>query len=274
MPTPEEQAQVQEQDNEQIFAEAIDEQVEKPEEKLSEEKPKEKGIDPDEETGPEDKPKEEKPAKEEKADPMAELMAEIKALKEEVKTLREKPKEEKPAEESEEDAIPEDLQEYYKEFPEARRAAQFEAERLIKKMGVGKSDETAQAIGQMRFEQTVINGFMDEDGSWVDGHPDAMKILTGPAWKKFDDWAKTEKIDPMTVTDPREAIKVIGKYKTSLAAAAAADKKGEQTEEAKRLTEQAGGSLKGGTRDKPAGGKAAQSEDPDAIFEEALAAKK
>jgi len=76
---------------------------------------------------------------------------------------------------------------------------------------------------QAIFERSIVNGYRDPmTHDWVDGHPDAYKVM---ASADFANWFDSErKIDPAVgnVADPRQAIGIINRYKTQKAQQASA----------------------------------------------------
>jgi len=177
-------------------------------------------------------------------------------LKTDLETARKKP-EIKPDESQDTldgGEVPEDLQGFYKDYPEFKDAVQFEAKRLFKEtlgdLDVGKLKTTItgleQDISQERFNNVVLGGFFGEDGKYVNGHPDAFVIFKSPEWKT---WMETEqKKDPNIgqIADPKEAIKFIGRYKADMAKGAAEIHDQDLKGKAKEMEENAAGSISSG----------------------------
>lgn len=134
-------------------------------------------------------------------------------LTKKLETLGKKP----PAEPPKEEEIPDDIKALYEDYPELRKAVEFEAKRLIKMLPASTPGVTPEAIeplqktvGQMVFEQSIVMGFADKDGNFIEGHPDALRVA---ASKEFKEWVKS---DPDADTgDPIRAIKLIGRFKES-----------------------------------------------------------
>jgi len=166
-----------------------------------------------------------------------------------------------------EEEIPADIKAFYEDYPEFKKAVDFEVSQRLKGMAPGTPKEDVLApiqaeIGQLRFERAVVNGVVDKDGSFVDGHPDAMKIVLT---KEFKTWADKEKATE--ISDPIEAIKAISRFKETKVKEATKehDKKAEkEAEERKKAAAASISSTKGGSR----GGGTPDKQDYDSAFDE------
>ncbi len=175
---------------------------------------------------------------------------------------------EKKPEATQEEEVPEEIKTFYEDYPEFKKAVEFEAKRLMKGVG-GVSPEVIkpiqETVGQMIFDQALILGIADDKGEFIEGHPDALRIA---ASKEFKEWAKT---DPdASTSDPIRAIKLIGRFKESKVKEAAGEHDKhlrEDAEERKRAAGAAIHSTKGGSR----GGGKVDKQDYDSAFDEAAA---
>ncbi|MEM5787463.1 MAG: hypothetical protein AAGU11_09110 [Syntrophobacteraceae bacterium] len=199
-----------------------------------------------------------KPPEDEKLPPdpkdqeLERLRAEIETLKAgTVQTKEEKPPEKQEPVEFDIAALPDDLKGYVEDYPEALTLAEKVAEHRIKQMfGGGDPKEfitsVNQELGQVRFEAAVMRGGLDKDGNWVDGHPDLYKIVVGPHKDEYARYCQEEKIDPNTVTDPIDAIKILAGFKEKVLSPAIAASKEKREAVSKRgaeLMAEAGASL-------------------------------
>ncbi|HUV77073.1 MAG TPA: hypothetical protein VMW06_03340 [Desulfobacterales bacterium] len=137
------------------------------------------------------------------------------------------PKGTKPGETGQDDDdMPEDIKSYLDDYPEARKAFEYLAKKQLGGMGADEIKTTVTSIqgqlNQANFEKSVVTGFMGEGNQWVDGHPDAYKIMSTP---EYGAWFKAEsQKDPTlgNISDPSDAIAVLTRYKTALAKSGAA----------------------------------------------------
>ena len=177
--------------------------------------------------------------------------------------------EKKPVEKPAEEEIPADIKAFYEDYPEFKKAVDFEVSQRLKGMTPGTPKEDVLApvqaeIAQLRFERAVVNGGVDKDGNFIDGHPDAMKIVLT---KDFKAWAEKEKVTE--ISDPIEAIKAICRFKETKVKEATRehDKKvGKEAEERKQAASASISSTKGGSR----GSGSADKQDYDAGWDEAV----
>ncbi len=161
---------------------------------------------------------------------------EVAELKREIVELK------KSAEKSpEEEPVPEDLKSFYDDYPEFKKAVEWEAKRLTKGLVTSQTvtPEIQGVIGQISFDQAVMFGYAGEEG-WVEGHPDSARIVHS---KEFTDWAGKEKIDPNTVKDPKEAIKIISRFKEAKVKGAFSEHDKEKAKEKKEREEAAAANI-------------------------------
>ena len=124
-------------------------------------------------------------------------------------------------------------------------------------------------VDQANFEKAVVTGFMTDQGAWIDGHPDAYKLM---ATKEYTDWFESElKKDPSlgNISDPGAAIGVLTRFKTHKAQAAAQAHDARQTDTAQDVKDMASGAVETGTSTGP--DKKPKSEEegsPEEIFEQ------
>ena len=111
-----------------------------------------------------------------------------------------------PTEESEPE-LPEDVKELFEDYPEYRKAIEFEAEKLFKKKlgGVDPQDLEHQ-LGLERFVREVTTGTY-ENGVFIEGHPDAQKVTNS---QEYWDWWKSKGYQPC---DSKTAIQRISEFK-------------------------------------------------------------
>lgn len=123
------------------------------------------------------------------------------------------------------DEIPDDIKAFYEDYPEAQAAITYEAQKLVKSMFADLDPGQVQkeltdiksAVGQSDFNTAVIIGLRGEDGNFVEGHPDAIKVMSGPKFKTYMD----DNPHLGNITNPIEAIKAISAFKEQQAASAA-----------------------------------------------------
>jgi len=166
------------------------------------------------------------------------------------------------------DDMPAEIREFYEDYPDMQKAVQFEAEKLIKTR-FGDFDPAAvssvkDALAQADFEKRVVTGFSTPEGQWIDGHPDAYKIMATPDFKAW--WTLEIGKNPTfgMVSDPRNAIDIMTRYKTEKAAAAASLHDQQQKLPAEQMKEFASGSVPPGTNVSRPSKKSEES--PDEIF--------
>jgi len=172
------------------------------------------------------------------------------------------------------DDIPEDIESYFEDYPEAKKAFEFLAKKHLGGMNADEIKTTVATmqgqINQANFEKAVVTGFMAEDGQWIDGHPDAYKVMATPA---YQEWFSAElKRDPTlgSISDPSSAIGVLTRFKTqsarSAAAAHDADAGGGMAQDVKDI---AAGAVQTGTSTGTDGEtKPDEDKSPEEIFEE------
>ena len=209
-----------------------------------------------------------------------------KKLEEAVKTTQ-RPVQEQTAQREEADPFaeaPEELKAFLTEYPEVKTVAEMMAKHQLQAMFGGDPKETlgkfAETVGQMQFEQALANGFVDDKGTFIEGHPDYRQIVLGPHKELYDGYLKDNKIDPNKISNPAEAIRVLSDFKEkSLKPFLAKTAQGqrERTAEGEEMMRQAGASLgsargsRGAMETKgKSGGKAAdQTDDFEGAFSEA-----
>lgn len=184
------------------------------------------------------------------------------------------PKGTKPGEDQDDDDLPEEIKSYFDDYPEAKKAFEFLAKKQLGGMSVDEIKTTVTSmqgqINQANFEKAVVTGFMGEDNKWVDGHPDAYKVMSTTAFKEWFD-AETKR-DPTlgNISDPAAAIGVVTRFKTHSASSAAASHDaalgGEMAQDVKDM---AAGAVETGANTGP-GSQPKKDEDksPEEIFEE------
>lgn len=190
-------------------------------------------------------------------------VAELEKTLSELKSRQEQPKQE--------EELPEDIRVFYEEYPELPKAIQAEVERRLKAVTGGKDlanalKEIEDSRAQMSFERSVVNGVTGKDGQFVEGHPDAYRIM---ATQDFKSWLTEEtKKDPKVADtmDPIEAIGILSRYKEEKTKAATAVQKTAQQEAAAQMKEFASGGVPQGNRGR-ASPRKAQEDDPERLFE-------
>lgn len=191
----------------------------------------------------------------------AELMKRLEAL--EAARSEKAPEEKQP----EEEQLPEELQALYEDFPTLRTAVQYEAERIAKRAGVGAVDpELQHRIDVMDFTNSVCFGFVDGEGKFVDGVPDAIKITSD---KEYWDWYGKKGYKPGS---PGDAIRVLNEYKTEKLKTASRDYSTKHQEKADAVKEAMGDTIESGNqrRGNGAAGSIRKAMDFDGAFEEAI----
>lgn len=153
--------------------------------------------------------------------------------------------------------IPDDVKQYLSDYPEAQKAIDFFANQLLKKtLGDLKPAEIQQTLSglqdqlaQANFEKSIISGFRSSSGKWIDGHPDAYKIM---ATEDYGKWFQGELgRDPNLggISDPAGAIDVLNRYKKAVAASAASAHDASGTDLARDVKDIASGTVQPGTRE-------------------------
>lgn len=268
-------------DADQVFAEAIGEApvVDGKDQGTPEEKPA---------VAPEEKPaekKDEAPPKDEDPETLKkrladtqkwghELSGEVAALKKKIEEIEATSK---AAEKAKADEIPENVKSFYEDFPGFSDAVQYEAQKLLRNT-LGDVDVKSlhesfrQQEGQRAFERQVVGGFYDSSGQFVEGHPDAYRVMASPEFKSWAD--EREKAMPgfLNVSDPSKAIQIISQFKEHSAKQAAAKHDAALAAKASQVKEFASGGVPQGN--KGAMGKTkADDDDPESIFNKAAGIK-
>ncbi len=290
----EEEQKVQEQDEEKVqseqtdevdadlvFAEAIGEapEVDGKDQGTPEEKPA---------VAPEEKPaekKDEAPPKDEDPETLKkrladtqkwghELATQLSDLQKKIDTIEARDKE---AAKAKADEIPENVKSFYDDFPGFADAVQYEAQKLLRNT-LGDVDVKSlhesfrQQEGQRAFERQVVGGFYDSSGQFVEGHPDAYRVMASPEFKSWVD--EREKAMPgfLGESDPSKAIQIISQFKEHSAKQAAAKHDAALAAKASQVKEFASGGVPQGN--KGAMGKTkADDDDPESIFNKAAGIK-
>ena len=270
-------------DADQVFAEAIGEApvVDGKDQGTPEEKPA---------VAPEDKPaketpKEEEAPKEDDAETLKKRLADtqrwghdlatqLSELQKKIDAIETRNKE---AERAKADEIPENVKSFYDDFPGFADAVQYEAEKLLRNT-LGDVDIKSlhesfrQQEGQRAFERQVVGGFYDSSGQFVEGHPDAYRVMASPEFKTWAD--EREKATPgfLNESDPRKAIQIISQFKEHSAKQAAAKHDAALADKASQVKEFASGGVPQGNRG-ATGKTKADDDDPESIFNKAAGIK-
>ncbi len=268
-------------DADQIFSEAIGEapEVDGKDQGTPEEKPA---------VAPEEKPaegKDEAPPRDEDPETLKkrladtqkwghELATQLSDLQKKIDTIEARDKE---AAKAKADEIPENVKSFYDDFPGFADAVQYEAQKLLRNT-LGDVDVKSlhesfrQQEGQRAFERQVVGGFYDSSGQFVEGHPDAYRVMASP---EFKSWAEErDKASPgfLNVSDPSKAIQIISQFKEHSAKQAAAKHDAALAAKASQVKEFASGGVPQGN--KGATGKTkADDDDPESIFNKAAGIK-
>jgi len=273
--------QTEEVDADLVFAEAIGEapEVDGKDQGTPEEKPAVKPEEKPAEGKDEAPPRDEDPEtlKKRLADTQKwghELAGEVAALKKKIEEIEATSK---AAEKAKADEIPENVKSFYEDFPGFSDAVQYEAQKLLRNT-LGDVDVKSlhesfrQQEGQRAFERQVVGGFYDSSGQFVEGHPDAYRVMASP---EFKSWAEErDKASPgfLNVSDPFKAIGIISQFKELAAASGARRRDEDLKSEAARVKEFASGGVPQGN--KGATGKTkADDDDPESIFNKAAGIK-
>jgi hypothetical protein len=268
-------------DADQIFSEAIGEapEVDGKDQGTPEEKPavapEEKPAEGKDEATPRDEDPE--TLKKRLADTQKwghELSGEVAALKKKIEEIEATSK---AAEKAKADEVPENVKSFYEDFPGFSDAVQYEAQKLLRNT-LGDVDvkslheSVRQQEGQRAFERQVVGGFYDSSGQFVEGHPDAYRVMASPEFKSWAD--EREKAMPgfLGESDPSKAIQIISQFKEHSAKQAAAKHDAALAAKASQVKEFASGGVPQGN--KGATGKTkADDDDPESIFNKAAGIK-
>lgn len=197
----------------------------------------------------------------------AELMKRLEAL-ESAAQARAAEQSSSQQQQQEEEQLPEELQALYEDFPTLRRAVQYEAERMVKQagMGGGVDPELQRRIDVMDFTNSVCFGFVGQDGKFVEGVPDAIKITSD---KEYWDWYGKKGYQPGS---PADAIRILNEYKTERLRTASNDLSERHRGKADTVMEAMGGTIEAGNQRRGNGvaGSARKATDFDGAFEEAV----
>lgn len=268
-------------DADQVFAEAIGEApvVDGKDQGTPEEKPAVKPEEKPAEGKDEAPPRDEDPEtlKKRLADTQKwghELATQLSDLQKKIDTIEARDKE---AAKAKADEIPENVKSFYDDFPGFADAVQYEAQKLLRNT-LGDVDVKSlhesfrQQEGQRAFERQVVGGFYDSSGQFVEGHPDAYRVMASP---EFKSWAEErDKASPgfLNVSDPSKAIQIISQFKEHSAKQAAAKHDAALAAKASQVKEFASGGVPQGN--KGATGKTkADDDDPESIFNKAAGIK-
>jgi len=273
--------QTEEVDADLVFAEAIGEapEVDGKDQGTPEEKPAVKPEEKPAEGKDEAPPRDEDPEtlKKRLADTQKwghELATQLSDLQKKIDTIEARDKE---AAKAKADEIPENVKSFYDDFPGFADAVQYEAQKLLRNT-LGDVDVKSlhesfrQQEGQRAFERQVVGGFYDSSGQFVEGHPDAYRVMASP---EFKSWAEErDKASPgfLNVSDPSKAIQIISQFKEHSAKQAAAKHDAALAAKASQVKEFARGGVPQGN--KGAMGKTkADDDDPESIFNKAAGIK-
>ena len=273
--------QTEEVDADLVFAEAIGEapEVDGKDQGTPEEKPAVKPEEKPAEGKDEAPPRDEDPEtlKKRLADTQKwghELATQLSDLQKKIDTIEARDKE---AAKAKADEIPENVKSFYDDFPGFADAVQYEAQKLLRNT-LGDVDVKSlhesfrQQEGQRAFERQVVGGFYDSSGQFVEGHPDAYRVMASP---EFKSWAEErDKASPgfLNVSDPSKAIQIISQFKEHSAKQAAAKHDAALAAKASQVKEFASGGVPQGN--KGATGKTkADDDDPESIFNKAAGIK-
>lgn len=221
------------------FAEGFEEEItEEPKEKES----AKEDADPDQDK---DETPEEQPQKKDEAAPVVDWQKEAERYRKEaednkswattvaqenaqlkaVKTVETKAEPKADDKKAQGDEPPEEIKAFYEDYPEMKAAVEFEAKRLIKEhlgnIDLGEIQGTVKNLNsnlaQERFNNTVLGGYYDDQGQYVNGHPDAFKVFKTPQYQTWFDEELKKNPKAGDISDPREAIKFIGRFKAEVA---------------------------------------------------------
>ncbi len=179
----------------------------------------------------------------------AELKARLKALEDEA----EKAKAQKPAEKTETAQtpdVPEEVKSFLDDYPELKPTVDYLAGQMLKdalggidlKQFAELRQRDQDQIGQLLWERHVTNGFIDEDGTVIEGHPDMPQIVRT---KVYHDWIKEKKYDKDEV-DPKTAIARLTEYKEQVLKKSASVHDDKVKTDAEKINATMSGSVKSG----------------------------
>ena len=170
------------------------------------------------------------------------------------------------------------VKDYLEDYPEAEPAIKAIAQSLIKAqfkdLDPGKLNETLSSlkneVSQVNFEKAVITGFRDQSGNWVEGHPDAYKVM---GTKDFETWFKSrEKLNPTvgSISDPARAIELLNDYKAEKARAASSAHDRDSETRAAEVRDVAGAPPEKGTEVLERKRKKDEDKSPEELFQEGV----
>ncbi len=144
-----------------------------------------------------------------------------------------------------------DVKEFFEEYPEAKKAIEQIREHILKNIGRGGSTEALRSeitnlnarVAQANYERAIVSGFVDDNDNFIEGHPDAFRVVRT---KEFDDFCKSNKINTENIS-AMDAIKTISQYKESIAKKSASEHDKGVDERAKKLAQKASGSIESGS---------------------------
>jgi len=119
--------------------------------------------------------------------------------------------------------LPEEVQQLFQEEPIIRDAV-FHSVRSIVQDALGQIgpqiDGLRQRQAQLDYEQAVLNGWQDESGRRIEGHPDFRDVVRT---SEFRNWAASNypNLNPTRIT-AADTVGILGRYKQEVAARAAA----------------------------------------------------
>ncbi len=174
---------------------------------------------------------------------------------------------------------PDDVKEYLADNPEVQTVVEKLANHLMSQQLGGldpaQISEQLAAVNstseQMRFDHALSVGYMDEKGTHIQGHPDAIPIIHSTEFKAF---VETEKANTESIS-AADAINLITKFKTAKAAAAATEhdkgKGAKDRKQAQDYSGAAGGSLGKGNKEGTGKGKSDDNKSGEDYFNEGAA---
>jgi hypothetical protein len=170
------------------------------------------------------------------------------------------------------------VKEYLDDYPEAKPTILHFAEQIVAKkladMNLGDFGEIKSGLAkvhdeleQNRYETQVVTGIRQQDGTWLDGHPDAFKIMATPEFKEF--WTSEAKLNPrIREYGAAETIAFLHRFKKERAAAAAAKHDQGGSDAGRQLKDMASGAPESGTRTTGARKKKDEEKSPEELFAE------
>lgn len=173
---------------------------------------------------------------------LAALRDEIAELKKKAETTPEKP-EPKPESAPE---VPEEVKTFLADYPELKPTVEFLAGQMVKdalggvdlKQLAAERQRDQEYIGRLAWERDITNGFMDESGNFVEGHPDLHRVVAN---KDYLTWIKGKGYD--NDCDAKTAIARITEYKEEVLKKSAAAHDASAKVDAEKLKETMAGSL-------------------------------